>query len=315
VDLSPRRSRALPITLTILLAAGWFATWETQAYWASRSAGSSRSYYSPAVQLARVELQLRAVGLRRCAARTGRLPRTLAQCAADMPRLSQLLDFHDKKPEGMSHFYLRAVINEPWRPSEDPTRPKGARLAPAPPPSLDYLGLPIHYRPGAAKPDGTWLGSQDLLADPVTQFLVHEGGVPPPSKQPFLLSSVFLQHREAEQREKDRKASNIRAMEFGGLLGLVLAGVLISVLWCGRRIRAVGIVSISLGSVLAFLVTAGSCMFYATCYAMAHFRSSSMRRSDRMAILEQGVKRGEIPKEVARTARRYIEALPEPKER
>jgi len=296
-----RNSRALPITLTIVIAAVWFNVLDISRLLVLCRAGSSRSY-AEAMDLARMELQLRVVGLKRCAGRIGHLPRTLAECAADMPRFQALLDLDGPRKRGW-----QSMVDEPWHPDPD-HKPVRAAQGEGPPPELDFLGLPIRYRPGP-RPDGTWVHSDDALVPAVRKVVKASGGVPS-GGGPFALASLFLQHRDREQRTLDHRASSLRAVQFGGLLGLILAGVLVSVRWRGRPVRDAGVASITLCGVLALLVTAGSCASLVPCFGMVSFCSSRSGRHERLEILEQGVKRGEIPEEVARTARRYIGELP-----
>jgi hypothetical protein len=303
-----RFSRALPVTLTIVAAAVWLVALHFKTYWATRHAGSDRAYYAPAVRLARAELVLRAVGLRRCAARTGKLPRTLEACAADMPRVSSLLD-----RQGTDRGGLRALLDEPWHPS--PWR-KASRTGTPPPVSLDYLGLPIIYRPGRHAPgdDPGWVDSS-LTSElkGLRRFGERDLRSVPASPRPFALSSAFLQWRAAAQRRLDQAARNVLALKYGGLLGILLAGVVISVRWRGRRIRGLGTLAIGVGGVISLAFMLGGAVISATCYALASFVSSSLSRADRLAILDEAVKSGEVPPEVAHTARRYIEELPDPR--
>jgi len=302
-------SRAVPITTTVVLAGVWLGIFQVHGYWAAREAGGERSYYGPAVALARTQLELTAAGLRRCAARAGALPARLEACTDDTPRLEALFAWVEAHKDSAGHLrYQVETVDEPWHRGAYSAWKEG-QAGPAPPPGHDFFGLPLIYRPGQRAPESeAWVDATTRPDPDLQRFL---GRAPPASPRPFALSSVFLQQRVSRQAKLDRKAWNARALQLGGFLGVVLAGVVLTLRWRGKKSRWPGKLAMGLGGGLSVLFVLGSAVFTATCYAMAQFRSSSMSRADRLALLDEAVRKGEVPREVARTARRYIEKLPE----
>jgi len=58
-----------------------------------------------------------------------------------------------------------------------------------------------------------------------------------------------------------------------------------------------------------FLGALGLGLTTATCYTRIKFRSSSLKREDRIKLLSEAVKNGEVPTEVAEKAKKYIDNL------
>jgi hypothetical protein len=336
-----RPSRALPVVLTIVIAALWFTIFHLASYSANRSAGGHRSYIHDALTMSYLQLELVVAGVRRCAARMGRQPANLAECA-DIPRLSHLAaTMHPRKDLGAALEDYDSVLDEPWYPSSRSTRatrrdsPSPVKRSEEPDRGFDYLGLPIVYRvdapvpreaagtPGSfamrpmivlpselgvtEEPDGS-LHSSAPLQPLIRAYLVATGGEPPASPRPFAVSSIFLRHHLEELQRVERTARITFALEWGGLLGILIIGVTICVLWRGRPTRTGGKVAITVAGVVATLLSLGSLgAFVASCYVMARFSASGLRRAERLALLEEAVVRGEVPLEVARLARGYIE--------
>ena len=105
-----RMSRASVISLTLIAVSAWYTLTRGSVYWSERHAGSSRRYYPPGLELARLELELRTVAVRRYAARTGHLPKTLADCAEDGAGLVDLAYVLGDDSESRK---WRSLIDEP----------------------------------------------------------------------------------------------------------------------------------------------------------------------------------------------------------
>jgi len=222
-------SPAVPRTLVILSFGIWVAALWPVSYWMSRNADGHREHALHGVEMCRADLALRAVAIRRFAARTGRLPESLEDCAEDLPSL----------PE-WSHqisFEIRGRIEEPWGKYETLIL-EGDGLPPVPVPGISQglFGLPIIYeKREIPESEDAWVRSDDPLPENVREFLGGPAGEPAKSPAPFALSSVVLRHYVSQRAAGGVKMAMAWVLFFGALTLLIVSGFLVRRRWAGRR--------------------------------------------------------------------------------
>jgi hypothetical protein len=301
-------SIALPVTIAILLCCAWYAYFSGPNY-DSEGAKRSHMYYAPAITLAKAELAFRAVAVRRYAARIGHLPQSLADCETDMPDILKWLQWIDdhEEIEFELHIYRSVqMMDLPWVPEvpAEWNRPR-TELAPRPSANQDFLGLPIQYvKAMKLANDDSWIDSSDPLGMEIEKYLEENGGVPPAASQPFSLASLFVRDRTEYLAERDRVVVWGRLYLFGGLASILgITGIVLRK-WNGPKLSFRGIVAMLFGGVVAFTFFAPR---FATCYVMSPFRSRRFSQEQRLTILNEAVRQGEIPTDIAETARAYIQ--------
>jgi hypothetical protein len=297
--------------------------------------GVTRTLESPyaAHQVLGWELELREVGIRRFAARTGRLPETLAECEADTPGLGQLYVWSMTMPPGHQVVQLvDAALAEPWWTGTGSGQP---------PAVLDCLGLPVFYKPDARTPPAEYahspwrLGGRAFSSE-VNAYLEARGGIPAPPVAEFVLGSLLerewgvaeARRRQAAEQQRRRLLDEAEALEtrrerltavaWGGA-GFILALFLVATcLWRGTAAAWKPVASAAAFAAalipLVFLSRPGAepdsvIMCYAPMEAK-HYQTSQLLKGERMRILDEAVARGEITPGVAAVARQHIQALP-----
>jgi hypothetical protein len=319
-----RISRAVPLSIILIVSGIWLGWSWQNLYWARRDAHTAGGNYSIGMRLCLLELELRAAAVRKYAARTGDLPASLSDCADDVINIEDwLLWARDvyKYPDAAYETawlaeHYQHVITEPWAPAElVPEHSDRARTIDVarPPAELDIFGLPIIYERRAKEDnDGSWVFSADGFSPEIEKFLLTRGGVPAASAKPFALGSVFVRGKIEELQVGYRKARRALYLLLGGSLLIIVASVLI--LWKPdyRFVRLPGAVAVFFSGLIGVVaVFFGWAATQATCYIPSHFISGYLSRQERITLLEDAVRRGEVPADVAKTAREYIEKLPE----
>jgi hypothetical protein len=312
-------SWALPVGIGILLAGVWLGWGWNRLYWARRDAGSTSGYYFSALEVSRLELDLRCAAVRRSAARTGKLPAKLSDCGGDDLGLEDWAAWAREVPSSGQQSspvqialerLNRTVAEREFDADDGPPPGEGRPAAERPDPDLDFLGLPIVYVRGKRPGGGSWVGSADPFSPEVEQFLAAKGGVPPPASEPFALGSIFARERLEEQGSLDRWALFWTVILPAGL-GLIVVGTILAAnrlrLPTPRALGKIGLGAAGLLAGLAALVGLGSTAV--TCYAPARFSAGRLPAEERLRLLERAAERGQLPAEVVRKARAQIESL------
>ena len=322
---APKRQLFYTYLLAVTIAAGgvWFGWSWYNLYWTSRDSGTAAGEYALGIRLCRLELQLRSVAVRDFVARTGRLPQSLAECDCNGLHIDDwLLWGKDNYRAGddwelaWTLEYGRGIIWEPWLPEalrlNDPQYMARLPYGPRPSAAQDLFGLPVVYVTGRKpKDDLSWIGSSDPLPPEVEKFVSAQGPMPPPAANEFALSSLFVRGAVRHLDDVRRMARLALVLFLGGSAFFVAVAIGTIVKW--RRTgtekpEAATIVAAGLiAAVAAFFGWAGT---RATCYLPASFSSTFLPRAQRLELLDKAVKQGEIPQDVAKVAREYIETLP-----
>ncbi len=325
-----RLGRALPLAVTLLLASAWAGLLGYRSLLASIEAGAYLSHNRACMMASRLELELRAAGIRRFAARTGRLPNDLKECEADAPAFHAFILHYagkagtqqDESGASSGLYAWRKqgfdfqTVDEPWL-----VETQGFRLRPTltsvppPPKELDYLSLPIMYLPGRktppiGEPCSAWYESSQKLSGLVLEFLKATGGAPPSADKPFLLTTPFLHSRALEAEKRNRRHLLISAFFWPGLLTILIVGVVTSVLWRPGRGGMASKLALLIPSAIGSLFLLSTNAMRSTCYAMSRFRSSHLSRAERIQLLDEAERAGNVPPDIAARARKQIEDLP-----
>ncbi len=314
----------MPLSIILIVGGIWLGWSYQNWYWARREARTADWDSAHGVRFCLLELELRAAAVRSYAARTGGLPASLADCAGDVINIEDwLLWARDayKYPDAdyetawLAGHYQRVII-ERWVPDAlvpEEYRPERAAPVSRPRPELDIFGLPIIYeRDGRRDNDGSWVLSAEGLSPEIEKFLQTRGGVPAAPPKPFALGSVFVRDKIERLRIGYRKARRALYLLLGGSLLIIIASAFI--LWKPdyRFVRLPGAVVVFFsgltGVVAVFFGWAGT---QATCYMSSGMAFEPLSREERIVLLDDAVRRGEVPADVAKTAREYIERLPE----
>lgn len=316
---SPRVSRAVPLSIALVVFGAWFGWSYQYHYWAERGANRKPSYLQSGTELARYELELRAASIRRHAEKTGALPASLSDC--DVSGLT-ILDWLRWKTDGVKALDENSFYGEPagaltevWVPNELLGDSEGRIVndSIAPPPSeLDFLGLPILYE--RANMDGDpdlWVTSSESFSPDVAAFLDASGGAAPASAEPFRLSSVFMRRNAARIKAVRLRERIAFHLLWAPSLLIIAAIVLILKRGRFRPVGIAGMASVVVAGVLGvFGIAAGYQETHVTCYVPVKFTSWFLPSEERLAILDKAVADGDVPGDVARTARAYIEKRP-----
>jgi len=309
-------SPAVPKVLLILALSGVFVGLWPLTYWANRNADGRQRYYVEAVEISRVDLALRAVGIRRFAEKTGRLPDSPSECLDVTPGLQEWIAWADRLPyrdDWATHpDRISDRIEEPWSPRGMYYSLDAEGQPPVPDPLLDVFGLPVSYdHSDPFEPPDDAVLSTDPLPAGVIEFLESHGGVPAESPKPFSLSSATL----AANRQVIRDARWKRLGAWGRLLGGIVlwigAWVVVGRVWRTRQPGRAGRVALTVSSVLTGLAALlGLAATGATCYLPGRFSTRHLSREKRLEILDAAVDEGDVREDVAERARRYIRELP-----
>lgn len=314
---APRRlplglSPAIPRILLILALAGIFVgLWPP-----NRNADGRQRCYGEGVEVSRVDLALRAVGIRRFAEKTGRLPVDLAEARSLTPTLQEWVAWADDLPRRDDYrndpIRISDRIEEPWSPYGAWYYHDAGVQPPVPDPDLDVIGLPITYdcsKP-LESPEFSVLSS-DPLPSGVLEYLESQGGVPAEAPQPFSLSSATLISNLEVVRDAKRKRWGAWVPLLGGIAVWILAWVLVRRVWRSYESGRAGRVTVKVMSVIAGLAAVvGLLGTGATCYSRATFTTRRLNKEKRLGLLDAAVQEGKIRKDVAERARRYIRELP-----
>jgi len=293
--------------VTLIVASLWFAVTVNVAHEAHMRASVNNRHYAALLEYARLDLEIRAVAVRRWAARTGELPSSLSECDVGASELAEVV-MADPKLRAWAELG-KGPVEEPWWRQSVSRGQETGEAPPAPPSSLDFLGLPILYRISLeSAPDESWLHSSDPLCSATVSYAVRSGGVPPEPPRPFALGSMFLADRMEEQRPLDRQASMAWTLCHAGSGALILLGLVVTVCWRGRPVGRNGRSGVVVSCIIAGCVAMVGLTSRVTCYKVRSFQSSSLSRSDRLELLEKAVERREVPDDVADLARRLLES-------
>jgi len=287
VERSWSRSPHLVADICILCAFALLIFGGIENYWSI-----SHNYFQKALDTCRSELASRAVAVRRFAQRTGRLPESLSECEKDLVRIE----------EAAPNYYSR-VIHEPL--SMNPPIKDGVA---APQITQDFLGLPIIYKRGQQKADDrSWFLSSEALPEELELYLKEHGGIPAPSVEPFALSSLFLRDRLALLHGQDMKVMMSRWLLLSGLAIIIVCSIVFAERWrrfsassAGRVMRGMSVLAIVCGMIL---------LSTTPCRKLPRSIFRSVSEQERLRILDNAVKRGEVPDDVAESTRTYIRKL------
>ncbi|MBP7866231.1 MAG: hypothetical protein KA419_09800 [Acidobacteria bacterium] len=320
----------------IVLVFGCTAFWTYRAGAVRREAAEAADRYRDAgrsvVTLSRCELYLKAASVRIFAKRTGRMPVSLRECAGDGASFDDWMAWLSKE--------RRAACRDPllqeemffW--SASPPRQGGGihpgpfyrdRLgvpvgpwalvpwsdsAPLPPlpPGLDPSGLPVLYRVGGSPPrDPAAIRSDDPLPPEIAAFFQARGGEAPVPPQPFSLVSLRIRDRLDQQARLDDRVTRAWLELAGGLIlgtALVLA---ILYRWGSPRKRRMAAGLAILGALSVFAWLWGSTRLFTKVHSSFY---TGISRGDLIAVLDEAVRRGEVPPETAAASRQYLLSLP-----
>ena len=308
-DKRSARTPAVALCVGLLLGGVWLAVMYPMSYFAHRAAGSDRGYYRGALHIVRAELALHGIAVRQFAQRTGHLPTALAECREDLVDIRQLAAWagENANPNKPDLCWYAFGFYDPERDAARGEEPRAERL---PPSGFDVFGLPILYRRGSGGDGETWVRSTDPLPAGVVSYLNAHGGVPTlGTTEPFALSSLFLQDRVAFLRGREHWAALVTAVFYAGLTLIVAGTIWLAIRWRKRcpwswPDRLMVVITALVAATLALF---GRATTGATCYRQTSFTVSDLPAAERLALLDEAVRKGEVPADAAKTARDYIE--------
>lgn len=325
-----RISYKIPLVIVFICTIIWVSRLKDLYQEASEYAGRFESDGRRVVTLARYELYLKAVSVRRFAKRTGRMPGSLLESCVDGVEFNEWLTWCSGQGR---HSCRDPVLREESSAWSDCIRRDPGDLHPGlfyvfrmgvpvnaliqsldrslgtlrqPPPGLDAYGLPVLFRVGNRPRDPAGIDSEDPLPPEVSGFFRAKGIELSASPQSFSLVSLRIRDRLDQQARLDRRLTQAWMLMAGGMALAVILTLAILYRWgTVRKKRPVKTLTLLMViGVLASVATPVHHIDYSACY----FHGIS--RADLLNLLDDAVWCEEIPPEVVQCSRQYLLSLP-----